>query len=126
MSCPPQKMTNKVLGRLFLTNKNEESTSRLEEVQHQSDKHFDFHRSKLPEIHLSLKSKNLETKKISGAPQLFLRRSPNRLRGYWPFAKYHVSGPQAMEFLDRMVPNRRQVGAWGRPWGRLGFGGLES
>ncbi|CAJ1457283.1 unnamed protein product [Effrenium voratum] len=25
---------------------------------------------------------------------------------YWPFAKYHVSGPRAKEFLDRLVPNR--------------------
>ena len=26
---------------------------------------------------------------------------------YWPFAKYEVSGPQAVAFLDRLVPNRR-------------------
>ena len=26
--------------------------------------------------------------------------------GYWPFAKYHVSGPGAVDFLDRLVPNR--------------------
>ena len=26
--------------------------------------------------------------------------------GYWPFAKYHVSGPGAVAFMDRMVPNR--------------------
>lgn len=25
---------------------------------------------------------------------------------YWPFAKYHVSGPGAVAFMDRMVPNR--------------------
>eukprot|EP00913_Durusdinium_trenchii_P027742 g26015.t1 len=25
---------------------------------------------------------------------------------YWPFAKYHVSGPGAVDFLDRLVPNR--------------------
>lgn len=25
---------------------------------------------------------------------------------YWPFAKYHVSGPGAVDFMDRLVPNR--------------------
>lgn len=25
---------------------------------------------------------------------------------YWPFAKYHVSGPGAADFMDRLVPNK--------------------
>lgn len=25
---------------------------------------------------------------------------------YWPFAKFHVSGPGAVEFMDKMVPNK--------------------
>mmetsp|Transcript_96634 Transcript_96634/g.207343 ORF Transcript_96634/g.207343 Transcript_96634/m.207343 type:complete len:878 (-) Transcript_96634:114-2747(-) len=25
---------------------------------------------------------------------------------YWPFAEFHISGPQAVAFMDRMVPNR--------------------
>ena len=29
--------------------------------------------------------------------------------GYWPFAKYHVSGPGAVAFMDRLVPNRCRI-----------------
>ena len=32
--------------------------------------------------------------------------------GYWPFAKYHVSGPGAVAFMDRLVPNRCRIWEW--------------
>ena len=32
--------------------------------------------------------------------------------GYWPFAKYHVSGPGAVAFMDHLVPNRCRIWEW--------------